>query len=272
MWKPEIEEYVKLAKQIRKQTLDMVHRTGSGHIGTALSIVEILVALYFKCLNVYPEDPERTDRDRFILSKGHGCASLYATLTQKGFLSMEVLDGYALDGGTLEQHPTRDVNKGIEVSTGSLGHGLSIGCGMALSAKHDESKHRIFALMSDGEMDEGSVWEAVMFASHHKLDNLIAIVDYNKLQALGKTNEVLNLEPLAQKWDSFGWATQEIDGHNFEQIISTLGKIPFEQNKPSVIIAHTVKGKGISFMENKVLWHYRCPDEAEYTKALKELS
>ena len=268
----EIDEYTKIAKEIRRDILNMIHRAKAPHIGSSFSIVEILVALYFRCLSISPDRTQDENRDIFILSKGHGCPALYSTLARRGFFSPNALTGFGINGGTLELHPTRDVEAGIEVSTGSLGHGLSIGAGMALAAKYDRSNRRVFTLLSDGETNEGSVWEAAMFAPHHKLDNLIAIVDYNKIQALGRTQEVLNLEPLAGKWHSFGWEVEEIDGHNFEQIVSTAERVPFQQRKPSVIIAHTIKGKGVSFMENELLWHYRCPDEAEYIRALQELS
>ena len=268
----EINEYHKIANEVRRDILNMVFRAKAPHIGSSFSIVEILVALYFRCLSTSPDRMQDKNRDIFILSKGHACPALYTTLAHRGFFSPGVLNRFGINGGTLELHPTRDVKAGIEVSTGSLGHGLSIGAGMALAAKYDISGRRVFTLLSDGELNEGSIWEAAMLASHHKLDNLIAIVDYNKIQALGKTQEVVNLEPLAVKWYSFGWEVEEIDGHNFRQIISTLEKTPFQQWKPSVIIAHTVKGKGVSFMENELLWHYRCPDELEYQRALQELS
>lgn len=268
----EINEYRKIAKEIRRDILNMIYRAKAPHIGSSFSIVEILVALYFKCLSISPDRAQDENRDIFILSKGHGCPALYSTLARRGFFSSNVLNGFGVNGGTLELHPTRDIERGIEVSTGSLGHGLSVGAGMALAAKYNNSNRRVFTLLSDGETNEGSVWEAAMFACHRRLDNLIAIVDYNKIQALGRTQEVVNLEPLAGKWHSFGWEVEEIDGHDFEQIISTLERIPFQKTKPSVIIAHTVKGKGVSFMENELLWHYRCPDETEYTTASQELS
>jgi transketolase len=267
-----IDEYKIIARRVRRELLDMVYRSSSPHIGSSLSIVEILVALYFRCLRVSPDKPHDENRDRFVLSKGHGCPAFYATLAHRGFLGSYVLSGFAVNGGILEQHPTCNVEQGIEVSTGSLGHGLSIGAGMAIAAKHDQALYRIFVLLSDGEMDEGSVWEAMMFASHHRLDNLIAIVDYNKIQALGRTNEVVNLEPLADKWRSFGWRVEEIDGHDFEQIVSAFEKVLLQQGKPNVIIAHTVKGKGVSFMEDRLLWHYKCLDQDEYTKAMMEIS
>lgn len=268
----EIEEYQEIAREIRKDILNMVYRAKAPHIGSSFSIVEMMVALYFRCLSVSPEKVQDENRDIFILSKGHGCPALYATLARRGFFRPQVLERFGINGGTLELHPTRDVKRGIEVSTGSLGHGLSIGAGMALAARRRQSGHRVFCLLSDGETNEGSVWEAAMFSAHHKLDNLISIVDYNKIQALGKTEEILNMEPLAGKWRSFGWQATEIDGHDFGQIISTLEKVPFQKQKPSVIIAHTTKGKGISFMENELLWHYRCPDEEEYMRALEELA
>ncbi len=261
-----------LARDIRKEILNMIYRTSSPHIGSAFSIVEILAALYFEIMSVDSNNSQWKQRDRFILSKGHACAALYATLFHKKFISREILDGFAINGGTLEHHPTRNTNFGIEISTGSLGHGLSIGAGIAIGAKHDKANYRTFVLLGDGETNEGDVWESAMFASHHKLDNLIAIVDYNKIQALGRTDEVIGLEPFAQKWDSFGWEVREIDGHNFDDIIDTCKDIPFKQGKPNVIIAHTIKGKGVSFMEDTLLWHYRCPNKDDYTRALEEIN
>jgi len=266
-----ITEYRNIAKQIRRKTLNMIYRTRSPHIGSSFSMVEILVALYFNILLIDPEKPNDPNRDRFVLSKGHGCPALYATLAQRGFLSEDVLDRFAVDGGSLEQHPTRDIPLGIEISSGSLGHGLSLGAGMAIAAKYDRNSYRVFVFLGDGELDEGSNWEAIMFAAHHGLDNLVAIVDYNKLQILGRTSEVLNLEPLADKWRSFGWVVREIAGHDFKQIIEAFEKIPFLSRKPSVVIAHTIKGKGVSFMEDERCWHDKYPDEEEYKKALAEL-
>ena len=268
----EVNGYKNTAKEIRRDILNMIYRANAPHIGSSFSIVEMLVALYFRCLSISPDRVQDENRDIFILSKGHGCPALYSTLAHRGFFSPDILNGFGIDGGTLELHPTRDIERGIEVSTGSLGHGLSIGAGMALGAKYDRSERTVFTLLSDGELNEGSVWEAALFASHRNLDNLIVIVDYNKIQALGRTEDVASLDPLAEKWRSFGWEAEEIDGHNFEQIISTLERAPFQQRKPSVVITHTVKGKGVSFMENEILWHYRCPDEVEYNRALQELS
>jgi transketolase len=260
-----------LAKAIRRDILNLCFKTGSSHIGSSFSIVEILTALYFKSMNVSPQTAKSPERDRFILSKGHGCPALYVTLHHRGFISRDVLEGFAADGGTLEQHPTRKLEWGIECSTGSLGHGLSVGAGMALAAKRDKRDYRVFVLLSDGETNEGSTWEAAMFAAQHRLDNLIAVIDYNKMQALGKTEEVIHLEPYAEKWESFGWSTVEVNGHDIGELRNAFDRIPFSHGKPSCVIAHTVKGKGVCFMENDLLWHYRCPDPEEFEKAICEL-
>ncbi len=263
--------YKELAGNIRREILRMIYHTRSPHIGSAFSIVELLAALYFNIMSVDSNNPDWEERDRFILSKGHACAALYATLFHKNLISRETLDGFAINGGTLEHHPTRNTKFGIEISTGSLGHGLSIGAGIAIGAKYDKMGYRTFVLLGDGETNEGDIWESAMFASHHKLDNLIAIVDCNEIQAFGRTNEIVDLEPFAKKWDSFGWEVREIDGHKFEDIIDACRDVPFLAGKPSVIIAHTVKGKGVSFMEDTLLWHYRCPNEEDYTRALEEI-
>jgi len=263
--------YETLATQIRAHVLRMIHRARSSHVGTCLSIADLLAVLYGGILRVNPSQPDWPDRDRFILSKGHGCAAVYAVLAEQGFFPKEWLDTYYLDGSHLAGHITHHGVPGVEASTGSLGHGLSIGCGIALAGKHDKQPYRVFVLLSDGECDEGSTWEAVLFAPHHRLDNIIAVVDYNKIQSLGMVKEILNLEPLAEKWRAFGWAVQEIDGHNLEQIESALLSIPFRQGQPSCIIAHTVKGKGVSFMENQVDWHYNYPNAEQLRQALAEL-
>lgn len=264
-------DYLQISKEIRKKVLKMFFDSQTAHLSSSLSTVDILTILYFKILSLDPKNPWSDNRDRFILSKGHGVAALYATLAQRGFFPEEILDGYCQDGSKLPGHSTKDSVPGVEVSTGSLGHGLSMGAGMALAAKNDGKDYKIFVLMSDGECEEGSVWEAALFTSHHQLDNLIAIIDYNKLQAFGRTNEVLNLEPLKKKWESFGWEVKEIDGHNFSEIEKSLSKIPFEERKPSLLICHTVKGKGVSFMEDKLEWHYKNLTQEDYQKALKEL-
>jgi len=264
-------DYSQIAKEIRKKVLKMVFDSRTSHLGSSLSAVDILTVLYFKILKIDPKNPLDENRDRFILSKGHAAAALYAALAERGFFPKEILDGYCRDGGKLPGHSTRGCVPGVEVSTGSLGHGLPMGAGMAIAAKNDGKNYRIFILMSDGECEEGSVWEAALFASHHQLDNLIGIIDYNKLQAFGRTNEILNLEPLKKKWESFGWSVKEIDGHDFSQIEENLSQIPFEKGKPSLLICHTIKGKGVSFIEDKLEWHYKNLTKEEYDMALKEL-
>ncbi len=260
-----------LAARIRYQTLMMVNRAKSSHVGTCFSMAEVLAVLYGSILRVDPQNPEWLKRDRFILSKGHGAAALYAVLAERGFFPLEWLETFYQNGSRLAGHVTHHYLPGVEVSTGSLGHGLSVATGMALAAKRDGETYRIMALLSDGECDEGSVWEPILFAPHHHLDNLIAIVDYNKIQSLGTVKEVMDLEPFADKWRAFGWSVREIDGHDVNEIQSTLALVPFEEGRPSCVIAHTVKGKGVSFMEDKLLWHYRTPQGEEFANALAEL-
>lgn len=260
-----------LAARIRRHTIEMTHRAKASHVGSSLSMVELLTVLYAQILRVDPNNPDWPDRDRFILSKGHGCASYYAILAEVGFFPVEWLETFYQNGSKLAGHATHTYIPGIEISTGSLGHGLSVATGMALAAKRDNKSYRTFCMLSDGECDEGSTWEPVLFAPQHRLDNLVAIVDYNKIQSLGTVKEVMDLESLTAKWESFGWAVREIDGHDLREIESVLSQIPFEKDKPSCVIAHTVKGKGVSFMENKLLWHYRSPQEDEYEAAIREL-
>ncbi len=267
----DLKGYQNIAKEVRKQILDIIYQTRSPHIGSCFSMVEILVALYFRILSVFPENANNPNRDRFILSKGHGCPALCAVLAKKGILSKKVFDLISKDGGLIGTHPDRNVEQGIEITSGSLGHGLSLGVGMALAAKNDKKNYRVFVFLGDGELEEGSNWEAIMFAAHHKLDNLIAIVDYNKLQILGRVSDVMKLEPLRDKWRSFGWEVKEVNGHNFKKLLSVFKKIPFKSEKPSVVIANTIKGKGVSFMENELRWHDRCPNDEEYKKALEEI-
>jgi len=265
-------DYRKIARTIRSDIVRMHFNAGTSHIGSALSCVDILIGLYFSVLKIDPKNPKDKNRDRFILSKGHAVSVLYATLAERGFFPKSRLDDYCKNGSCLVGHSTKDAVPGIEISTGSLGHGLSVGCGMALAAKRDKKKYRVFVLLSDGECEEGSVWEAALFARQHQLDNLIAIIDYNKIQAFGQVKGILDLEPFPKKWESFGWQAKEIDGHNFQAIITSLNRIPFKKYSPSVIIAHTIKGKGISFMENKLEWHYKSPNQDEVTQALEELN
>ncbi|HKW63893.1 MAG TPA: transketolase [Candidatus Acidoferrum sp.] len=260
-----------LAKRIRRKTLGMIHKAKSSHLGSAFSMTDLLAVLYTKTLRIDPHRPDWPDRDRFVLSKGHACAPLYVVLAERGFFPTAWLDDFYQNDSHLPGHVTHKGVPGVEVSTGSLGHGLSIACGMALAGKRDGKSYRVFALLSDGECDEGSTWEAALFAPHHELDNLVAIIDYNKIQSLGTVKEVLDLEPFAAKWQAFGWAIREIDGHNTEQIERVLEDLPAEPGKPTCVVAHTVKGKGVNFMEDKLLWHYRSPDSEEMTKALAEL-
>lgn len=267
-----IKKFESSSFQVRKNILYLVHKTKAPHVGSSFSCVEILVSLYLKFLNVSSKNPHDPKRDRFIFSKGHASPAFYAILYECGFLTKDDLDGFAVNGGIFEQHPNKNLAKGIEVSSGSLGHGLSIGAGMALAAKKDGENHRVCVLISDGELNEGSTWEAVLFSAQHKLSNLLLVVDYNKMQALGFTKDTLELDPLRAKFEAFGWASVEVNGHHCPSIIEALDKFPFQINSPSVIIAHTTKGKGVSFMENSLYWHYSCPNEKECSLALDELS
>lgn len=264
-------DLAELARAIRIHVLRMVHAAKSSHIGSSFSIVELLAVLYGRILRVNPGNIDFPDRDRFILSKGHACAALYAVLAEKGFFHPCKLETFYRDGSQLAGHVSHSV-PGVEVSTGSLGHGLPLACGMALMGRRGPRPFRVFALLSDGECDEGSTWEAILFAGHHELDNLTAIIDYNKIQSLGSVSETLDLEPFAQKWAACHWSVREIDGHDVGEMERALQNIPFQHGRPSCLIAHTTKGKGVSFMENQVSWHYRAPNESEFAKALDELS
>jgi len=259
-----------LARRIRRHAVRMTHRARSAHVGTALSAADLLAVLYGRWLRLNPSDPQWPARDRFILSKGHGCAALYAALAERGFFPLDWLDGFYSDDSRLIGHAAASV-PGVEVSTGALGHGLAVACGMALSAKRDRASYRVVAMLSDGECDEGSTWEAVLFAPHHGLDNLTVVVDYNRIQSLGDVKDVLDLEPFAEKWTSFGWSVRAIDGHDLVEIENAFQALPFTARRPSCILAHTVKGKGVSFMENELLWHYRSPNDEELGLALSEL-
>ncbi len=268
----EIKKYQNLARETRRLILETAFRTQTHHLGSSFSIVDLLTILYFRTLKINPKKAKNPQRDRFILSKGHASLALYVTLAKRGFFSEKnLLENYAADGGRLGLHPDKDSMSGIEVTTGSLGQGLSVGTGLALAAKINKLSYRTFVIIGDGECNEGSIWEAAMFASQQKLDNLVAILDYNHLQGFGRTEEVIDLEPLADKWQSFGWAVKEINGHNFKEIIQVFDRIPFKKNKPNMIIANTVKGKGISFLENKLESHYKKINQEELVIALKEL-
>jgi len=267
----DITELERVANLIRKKLVVMSSQTGAAHLGSALSCVDILVSAYWGALNINPKDPGWIKRDRFILSKGHAAATLYAVLSCKGFFPESVLGKYAKHGCCLPEHPAPKCIPGLEVATGSLGHGLSLGLGMVLAGRIQQQSYRVYVVISDGECNEGSVWEAAMFAPAQKTDNLVAIVDYNKWQATGRSNEVMALAPLKQKWEAFGWSVYEIDGHDMSALTKVLKNVPDGTGKPIAVIAHTVKGKGISFMEDDNNWHYRIPKEEEVNKALKEL-
>lgn len=266
-----IQELKKKSAEIRMEILRMINRAGSGHTGGSLSITDILVTLYYGIMNIKPQEPQWEERDRFILSKGHSVESLYCILADKGFFDKEELKTYCQFGSRLIGHPNNKV-PGVEMNTGALGHGLSISVGIAKAAKMDKKNYKVFTVMGDGELEEGSNWEAAMSASHFKLDNLIGIVDRNKLQITGETEEIMSLEPLSDKWKSFGWEVIEVDGHDHEQLYSILKNTPLKFGKPTLIIAHTIKGKGVSFIENKVEWHHRVPTDEELAKAIEELS
>jgi len=265
-----IESYKRLARLIRGYAVKMTNLEHSGHVGSSLSMAELVAVLYEGILRVDPKNPDWPDRDRFILSKGHAAAGVYAALTEKGFFPKEWVDTYYRDDGKLCGHISHHV-PGVEFSTGSLGHGLPVAAGMALVAKREKKKHRIFVLMSDGDCNEGSTWEAVMFAAQHHFDNLIAIVDANKVQALGKVRDVIDMEPFAAKLGAFGWAVRKIDGHDVEQIDKALSGVPFEEGKPSFVIARTVKGRGVKFLENTVASHYACVPDEKLAEVYEEL-
>ena len=259
-----------LARRIRGQTLRMVTRAKASHIGSALSIADIMAVLYGRALRVSPAAPEHSERDRFILSKGHACVAVYAALAETGFFHQALLETYGADGSMLMAHISHKV-PGAEFSTGALGHGLPFGTGKALAAKRRGHAWRTVVLTSDGEWGEGSNWEAALFAAHHSLDNLVCIIDYNKLQSLRTVDETLRLEPLQTKFEAIGWAVREVDGHDHDALIDALGDAPWEVGKPLMLIAHTTKGKGVSFMENKVEWHYRNPTPELLLAALAEI-
>lgn len=262
---------LELAWRIRRHGVEMTHLSGGSHIGSILSVADIVAVLYADVANVDPSNPRADDRDRIILSKGHAGASIYAALAEQGFFDVAELRTHYADGSRLSGHVSHKGVPGVEFSTGSLGHGLSVGAGMAYAAKKDGKSHRAFVILGDGECDEGSVWEAALVANHYGLGNLVAIVDRNRIQSLDFSEAIIALEPFADKWRAFGWNTVKVDGHDHEDLRQALrgcrGSV-----KPTVVIAETTKGKGISFMENEILWHYRFPhDGEEYDGAVAEL-
>ena len=266
-----IDQLQKRAEEIRYDIVSMIAETGSGHPGGSLSGVDIGAVLFFNEMNYDPHNPTREERDRFILSKGHAAPLLYALLAHASYFERSELKTLRKYKSRLQGHPASLMLPGVEVSTGSLGQGLSISCGIALSGKMDKKNYRVYTLLGDGELDEGQVWEAAMFAAHKKLDNLCAIVDRNRLQIDGDTEKVMALEPLKAKWDAFGWHTILIDGHNISDILDAFEEFHSVKNKPTVILAKTVKGKGVSFMENIAGWHGKAPNHKELEQALKEI-
>ncbi len=254
----------------RKTLLEMIYRANAGHTGGSLSCVDILNVLYNHVMNITPQNFNVSDRDHYIHSKGHSVEALYAVLADKGFFSYDLLDTVEKYKSDFIGHPTRSVF-GIEQNTGALGHGLSVAVGMALAAKRDGRSDRVFTIMGDGELTEGSIWEASTSAAHYRLDNLIAIVDRNTLQISGPTEKVMSMEPLEGKFSAFGFAVRHVNGNNIEELTALFEKLPFEIGKPNLVLAHTTKGNGISFMENQIQWHHRVPTEEEYAAALSEL-
>jgi len=266
-----LEEMAATAKKLRRHVITMIGKAGSGHPGGSLSAAEIITALYFKVLRHDPANPRWAERDRFILSKGHAAPILYAALAERGYFPGEELATLRTLGSCLQGHCDMTATRGVEMSSGSLGQGLSFGIGIALAGRLDARDYRVYVLLGDGECDEGQVWEAAMASAHFKLDNLVAIVDHNELQIDGWNRDVMNLEPLPEKWKAFGWHTIEVNGHDLSQLIAAFDEAKRVRGKPTAIIAHTIKGKGVSFMENNVDFHGKAPTPAEMEKALEEL-
>jgi len=270
-WPLSLEELEAMARKLRRHVIIMTGTAGSGHPGGSLSAAEILTALYFRVLRHRPTDPRWPDRDRFILSKGHAAPALYAALAECGYFPVEELATLRKLDSRLQGHTDMTLTPGVEMSAGALGQGLSFGIGVALAGRLDRKDYRVYVLLGDGECDEGQVWEAAMAAAHYKLDNLTAIVDHNKQQLDGWTREVMNVEPLAPKWRAFGWEAMEVDGHDLSQLLAAFGHARTIAGKPTVIVAHTVKGRGVSFMENNPEFHGKAPTPEQVKQALEEL-
>lgn len=266
-----IKQLEKAAKSVRRNLLKAIYEGKMGHPGGSLSATDILVFLYFSKMRIFPQNPNHKDRDIFILSKGHAASALYSVLAERGFFSKDILKTFGKINSSLQVHPDMTKLPGVEISTGALGMGLSVGVGMALASRMDSLRSRIYVLIGDGEMQEGQIFEAAICAFHYKLDNLVAILDYNKIQLLGPVSEIMGIEPVAEKWKARGWEAIEIDGHNIREIDEAFRKTEEVKGKPSIIIAHTVKGKGVSFMENTAKWHGGAPTKDELEKALGEL-
>ena len=264
-------ELNKTANVIRQDILKMIHAAASGHPGGSLSAADIMTALYFEIMDIDPESPKKDLRDKFVLSKGHAAPVVYATLARRGFFPVEELMGLRKTGAMLQGHPDMKGTPGVEMSTGSLGQGISAAVGMALASQLNKDGKQVYALLGDGELDEGIVWEAAMAAAHYKLGNLIAFVDYNGLQIDGKNDDVMGIKPVDKKFEAFGWDVQIIDGHSIEAIVEAVNKAKTVTDKPSMLIAQTVKGKGVSFMEDQAGWHGTAPSDEDLEKALAEL-
>ena len=267
----DILELEKIAKEIRKDVIEEIYNAKSGHPGGALSIADILTVLYFNIMNIDPKNPKMDDRDKFVLSKGHASAAIYAALAERGFFEKEELVKFRKLGSMLQGHPDMKKIPGIDMSSGSLGQGLSAACGMALSNKIKKQDGRVYVIVGDGEIEEGQIWEAAMTAAHYKLDNLCVIVDYNNLQIDGKITEVMNSNPIDKKFESFGFKVFNVDGHDIKSLLDIFEEAKNIKEKPVAIIAKTIKGKGVSFMENEVSWHGKAPSEEEYKIAMAEL-
>ena len=266
-----INELKKIAYNLRIKILDMTVKANGGHIGGSYSIIDALTVLYMNVLKHDPKNPSWKDRDRLLFSKGHSCLALYTILAECGYFDKKLLLKYAIDNGSFAGHPEMGFIPGVEITAGSLGHGHSLGVGMALAGKIDSKTRRVFVVSGDGELNEGSTWEAIMSASQYKLDNLTLIVDYNKYISLGTINSIMKIDPLNERLKSFGWTVKEVDGHSMREIKDVLEILPFSKNKPSAIILNTIKGKGVSFMENVSMWHFRSPSKQEEKQAKQEL-
>ncbi len=263
---------IELAWLIRRDAIEMTHLSGGSHIASVLSMADLLAVLYTDIANVDPKNPQMIGRDKIILSKGHAGAGIYSALANMGFFDRKILKTHYQNGSILSGHVSHKGVPGVEFSTGSLGHGLSVGSGLAYGAKINQSNEKIFVILGDGECDEGAIWEAALISNHFKLNNLIAIVDYNKMQSLDYVEKTISLHPLDKKWEAFGWNVISVDGHSHEELKKAFNKAFKSREKPTIILANTIKGKGISFMENDILWHYRFPHEGdEYQNAVKEL-
>lgn len=268
---PDIPALELVARRMRQRVIQMSHQAGTPHLGSALSCLDILVAAYWTALRIDPANAQDPDRDRFILSKGHAASAWYAVLAERGFFPKSLLQTFGQEGAPLAEQPAPACAPGVELATGSLGHGLPVGVGMAMAGRMRGADYRVFVCLSDGECNEGTVWEAALFAAGQRLDRLVVIVDYNKWQATGRSNEVMSLASLRDKWSAFGWSAHEVDGHNMAALVAALARVPDGSGQPIALVAHTVKGKGVSFMEDDNNWHYRIPKAEEVAEAARQL-